>query len=203
MSKFIGFATPRSGTAWLSNFLTYGDYSFCRHEALFGCESLTDYEDSIDRIAAPVKGSIDTAAPFLAEKMYGRFKDTHKFFVVIRDFDEVERSLVNIKLDASMLEYSFDSLAEMIEQCPWIPIIGYDRLFDNETLIGLWKYLEIPAPFPLQRLEMLREILVEDGLSKGFGRFASKDACSLASIGFKKMMKESNPYHIHKSRIVN
>jgi hypothetical protein len=202
VSRFIGIATPRSGTAWLSNFLTYGDHSFCRHEALFGCDSLTDYEDSIERITMPAKGSIDTAAPFLAAKMYRKFNETHKFFVVVRQYEEVESSLKTLRLDTSMMEFAYDSISNLIESCPWIPVIGYDRLFESETLIELWKYLEIPSPFPLQRLEMLRGILVEDGLSKGFGRFSTAEGMKSAQVGFRKMFGDRSDF-VYASRSVN
>jgi hypothetical protein len=203
MSKFIGFATPRSGTAWLSNFLTYGEHSFCRHEALFGCESFTDFEGSIERLKTTVKGSIETAAPFLAQNMYNKFRKTHKFFIVVRHAAEVDVSLTRLKLDTTMLRDTYDGLEMLVEHCPGIPVLGYETLFQYDTLSSLWDYLEIPAPFPFQRLEMLREILVEDGLSKGFGRFASEENVKIAAEGFKRMYRDLGPKQIYDARILN
>jgi len=43
MGNFLVLGLPRSRTAWLSNFLTYGDIS-CTHEGLDGCISLEQYK---------------------------------------------------------------------------------------------------------------------------------------------------------------
>jgi len=44
--SFFVLGLPRSRTAWLANFLTYGDL-FCHHEASNGCKSMAEYKDKI------------------------------------------------------------------------------------------------------------------------------------------------------------
>lgn len=43
MNNFLVLGLPRSRTAWLSNFLTYGDIT-CTHEGLNGCRTLIEYK---------------------------------------------------------------------------------------------------------------------------------------------------------------
>lgn len=45
MSFFI-LGLPRSRTAWLANFLTYGK-TFCHHEGMNGCRSIEEYRKKI------------------------------------------------------------------------------------------------------------------------------------------------------------
>jgi len=42
-NNFLVLGLPRSRTAWLSNFLTYGDVT-CTHEGLNGCTTLKEYK---------------------------------------------------------------------------------------------------------------------------------------------------------------
>lgn len=42
MGNFLVLGLPRSRTAWLANFLTYGDIT-CSHEGLNGCTTLPEY----------------------------------------------------------------------------------------------------------------------------------------------------------------
>jgi len=44
MNNFLVLGLPRSRTAWLSNFLTYGDVT-CTHEGLNGCNTLQEYKE--------------------------------------------------------------------------------------------------------------------------------------------------------------
>jgi hypothetical protein len=48
MSNFLVLGLPRSRTAWLANFLTYGDIT-CTHEGLNGCMSLNEYKDKFTK----------------------------------------------------------------------------------------------------------------------------------------------------------
>jgi len=61
MPPFVVFALPRSRTAWLSRYLTYGDWH-CGHDELRHCRSL---DDVTSWLAQPCTGTVETAAaPF-------------------------------------------------------------------------------------------------------------------------------------------
>jgi GNAT superfamily N-acetyltransferase len=58
---FVVFALPRSRTAWLARFLTYGDWQ-CGHDEARHCRSL---DDAASWLAQPCTGTVETAvAPF-------------------------------------------------------------------------------------------------------------------------------------------
>jgi len=190
--KFLGFATPRSGTAWLSNFLCHGESSFCRHEALYGCDSINGFISSIDSLDTPVKGSIDTAAGVIAPTLAAQLRPLgYRFFVVLRPADDVRKSLKTISCSDESMPAVWAGLHWLVKNVPNVPVIQYKHLFQHDTLRALWQYLEIPAPFPVQRLEMLREILVEDGRIKGFGRFATDEGCEEAKEMFGQLVTEA------------
>lgn len=188
--RFTGFASPRSGTAWLSNFLSYGESSYCQHEALYGCESIDDYKNRIDSYGTPVRGSIDTASPFLAQYIYDGLKeDGYRMFILTRGPDEVRKSLESIDLPDDALQATYDGISWLMAKDSRIMVITYQNLFRASTLRMLWSYLGIAAPFPVHRLRMLREMLVEDGRIKGFGRFASEEGCAAGMKRFASMYK--------------
>ena len=188
MTKCIGFAMPRSGTAWLSNFLTYGEASYCRHEALYGCNSIDAYEESIESLGTPVRGSIDTAAGVVASAMVAKLQPLgYRFFVIVRPAEEVSRSLKTISCGDATLPAVGNGIHWLLKHAPGTPVLKYESLFTHRVLSFLWRYLDIPAPYPVQRVEMLREMLVEDGRIKGFGRFATDAGCREAEERFGEL----------------
>lgn len=61
MPPFIVFSLPRSRSAWLARFLTYGEWH-CEHEGLMFRDSLADVRAWLNR---PHTGTVETAAaPF-------------------------------------------------------------------------------------------------------------------------------------------
>lgn len=61
MTPFVVFSLPRSRSAWLAWFLTYGDWH-CGHDELRHCRSL---DDVASWLAQPCTGTVETAAaPF-------------------------------------------------------------------------------------------------------------------------------------------
>jgi hypothetical protein len=133
------YSTPRSGSAWLSIFLTYGG-SFCQHEPLAnGGMYFPDY---------PVSGAIDTGAAFIG---YKPPEDVHVFHLA-RYHSEVTASLQRIGLptyDLSAYRSGF----------------RYRDLFDIEYLEVLWG-LVTGLPFDRERTEMLIEMNVQRSIPK-------------------------------------
>lgn len=134
MRRFFIYSTPRSGSAWLSNFLTYAG-SFCQHEPLAdGGMYFPDY---------PVSGAIDTGAAFLGY----RPPEGVEIFHLCRDKGEVAASLKKIRLpsyDLSAYQSGF----------------RYRDLFDVNYLETLWG-LVTQLPFDRARTEMLIEMNVQ------------------------------------------
>ena len=162
-------ALPRSGTAWLANFLTWQD-SFCFHESLYGVESLDRLAEIFDATGARFTGGSDTALSPLIAAVYERFPHA-KYVFVQRDVGEVTRSLSNIGISTT-------GVLEMAQMFWWgmtnIPnalVVNFDSLFLSTTMLEIWNHIGIDTPFPFKRFELLRNMHVEDGFASGFGRF--------------------------------
>jgi hypothetical protein len=102
MTPFVVFSLPRSRSAWLSQFLTYGDWT-CGHEELRRMRSLDDVKAWFSQ---PNIGTVETsAAP------WWRLLDTYapgaRVVVVRRPPSEVVESLLNIwgvQFDRAVIE---------------------------------------------------------------------------------------------------
>ena len=91
MASFVILSLPRSRSAWLSRFLTYGDW-ICGHEELRHFRSLEDVNLWFDQ---PNVGSAETAAaPWWRLLEY--FAPDTKVVVVRRPVDEVFDSLMRL-----------------------------------------------------------------------------------------------------------
>lgn len=138
MRRFFIYSTPRSGSAWLANYLTYGG-SFCQHEPLAnGGWYPADY---------PVSGAIDTGAAFIG---YKPFLDVEVFYLA-RNHTEVAASLKRIGLPA----YDLSAYKSGFQ---------YRDLFDIDYLEVLWG-LVTHLPFDRDRTEMLLEMNVQRSVS--------------------------------------
>lgn len=137
--NFIIFSLPRSGSAWLSNFLTYEDV-FCYHEPL------ADHNLCPDR-AAPITGFCDTHAytfPVVADLE----------FVLLRDIEQIRNSL-------SLANLPFiDDVDSFRRRTLNAYPIEYSKLFNVDYLRDIW-YNISTSPFNAKRAEMLIEMNVQ------------------------------------------
>jgi hypothetical protein len=90
---FVIFALPRSRTAWLSRFLSYGEWS-CGHEEIRHARTM---EDVKSWFAQPCTGTAETAgAPWW--RLVQRISPDAKIVVVRRRISDVVTSLMNLGL---------------------------------------------------------------------------------------------------------
>jgi len=172
-AQFFIVALPRSGTAWLSNFLTWGN-SFCFHEALYGCCSLDRYEEILVNTGARYAGGAETAAASLLPAIYDRFPSA-KYVFVMRDVDDICASLGRINIDSQGVKnmvmpfwWGLDNVANSL-------VVQFESLFISTTMHKIWNHIGIDQPFPIARFEMLRNMHVEDGFISGYGRFSDPE----------------------------
>lgn len=113
MTPFIIYALPRSRTAWLSRFLTYGEW-VCGHDELRHCRSLDDVKTWLSQ---PCTGTVETAAA-----PYWRLAETYapgaRVVVVRRPAPEVVDSLLRLggPADRELLTYEMRRLDRKLEQ---------------------------------------------------------------------------------------
>ena len=86
---FVIFALPRSRTAWLARFLTYGDWS-CGHEELRHCRTLRDVRAWLSQ---PCIGTAETAgAPFW--RLLRQYRPDARVVTIRRPVGQVMDSLM-------------------------------------------------------------------------------------------------------------
>jgi hypothetical protein len=192
MSLVLGIAPPRSGTAWLSNFLTWGS-SFFLHEAMFGVSDLTELEEKLNSLNKPIVGSVDTAAAFVAPALYKRFPDA-KYILVVRQKNQVIQSQKTLGLNPDVtsiyrgLSWVYGNISPH-----QLHVLDYRTMFSQIEMQKLWEFIEHPDEFPFQRMEMLRGLYVEDGFKTGFGRFIDKKVVAENLNNFISLQKSCAP----------
>lgn len=139
MTGFVVFALPRSRTAWLSRFLTYGDW-ICGHDELRHCRSL---EDVSAWLAQPCAGTVETAAaPFWRLLAPGT-----RVAVVRRPVADVVASLQALQLgawdDASLtaaMQRLDRKLAQIAARWPDALSLTFDQLRDEAQCARLFEH---------------------------------------------------------------
>lgn len=92
MKPFFIYALPRSGTAWLANYLTYGN-TFCYHELLADRFSVDRMKEKLEGNGSEFVGNSDSANLFFFNEISKTFPNA-KSVVVTRDPEEVMRSMI-------------------------------------------------------------------------------------------------------------
>lgn len=113
MPPFVIFGLPRSRTAWLSKFLTYGDWT-CGHEEIRHCRSLDDVKSWL---AQPLTGTAETAAaPFW--RLLTKLSPEARIVVVRRPVGDVLASLgrVGCAFDSAILNRVITRLDRKLDQ---------------------------------------------------------------------------------------
>src|SRR5690348_11556095 len=112
MSSFIVYALPRSRTAWLSRFLTYGEWA-CGHDE---ARHLRSVEDIKSWFAQPNTGTAETAAAPFWRTVQHISPDT-KVVVVRRPVEDVLESLMRLApFDRVQLEAHLRRLDRKLDQ---------------------------------------------------------------------------------------
>jgi hypothetical protein len=159
-TRFFVLCRPRSRSAWLANFLTYGRESFCLHEGLLGCRSLTELGQRLDGFGTPVAGCTDTALMLLAPQLLDEFPAA-RFVVLVGDDAPYQRFAADIGQPEDAVQATLDAFeASCSVMRGRAMFVDYADLDDPDTVAAIWGYVGIGSPFPRQRFEMLRDMRV-------------------------------------------
>lgn len=155
MTPYIIYSTPRSGSAWLANFLSY-DGSFCYHDPLEN----TDPADLGVLLSTPgydVVGCVDTGAALFRGSLS---RLGLRQFALVRDAEDVSESLLNIGLpDVSNIE--------MIESIDVDVVFRYEGMFTLAALAPIWAVVT-GLPFdPVRAAQLLKMNVQRDFASYG------------------------------------
>jgi len=163
-TPFLVFALPRSRTAWLSKYLTYGEWQ-CGHDEIRHCRSL---DDIASWMGQPCTGTVETAAaPFW--RMLGRFGDV-RVATVRRPVADVVASLQAVApgafetgmATAAMMR--IDRKLDQIERrLPDVLSVRFEDLATEDGCRRLWQHC-LPYPFDERWHAMLAGVNIQDNL---------------------------------------
>lgn len=163
-APFILYALPRSRTAWLSKFLTYGEW-FCHHERAIEMRSMGEVKSFFNR---PNTGTVETAAA------QGRALIRHaipniKEVVILRPVNEVVNAMMRIDV-SGVATYNRDILQRNMEygdrelrkiaQDKNVLVVNYDDLKNPETCAMIFEHC-LPYKFNIKWWESLKDTNIQ------------------------------------------
>jgi len=150
MKGFIIYALPRSRTAWLAHFLTYGDWTCC-HDVVTDVHSFAELQEIF---GIPYIGSAETGM-IEGWKAMEKIAPDHRRVVIRRPLEEIKASLAKFGLaDDEGLERREKMLIELSAQ-PDVMTVNYADLDNIETIKALFEFCLL-QPFDEQYWERLR-----------------------------------------------
>lgn len=156
MRQFFIYSLPRSGTAWLSMFLTSKD-SYCYHEPMA--------DNALWRLSQRQElsvGAIDTGAFYRPDKVKSELPKA-RCYVLFRESADIQKSLDKAGLPFNAAEES-GRLKNVTQN---MPIIEYDLLTDVHYLKDLWIDV-IGTAFDRERAEAFVGMNIQRDMKKFF-----------------------------------
>lgn len=156
---FVIFALPRSRTAWLSNFLTYGDW-FCGHDELRHLRGLDDVRSWLSQ---PFTGTAETGAASWW-RLLVKYRPDARVVVVRRPVDEVVESLAGFGLDRTIIEPAMRRLDAKLDQIeerfPSCLSVRFEDLNREATCKRVFEFC-VPYAHARERWQRLASINVQ------------------------------------------
>ena len=126
MKHFFILGHPRSRTAWLSVFMTYGD-CFCLHEAYVHAEGITGIKDLFRSLPQMrFVGTADSGLAFYADQLLKEFPDA-RYVVIDRPMQDCADSLDLIYPKAIATAWPVSGLAKIMAR-PETMIVKFHEL---------------------------------------------------------------------------
>jgi hypothetical protein len=138
---------PRSRTAWLSNFMTYGP-SFCFHE-LGASAHPCSFPDILNKMRVPYAGVCDSRALLYQEIFMEDFPEA-KVVIIERKREEVVKSMDALGFDFEEASWAYERQIRRMEQ--------YQPLrmpFEELDAGAIWNFCVPGFPVNIQRMKML------------------------------------------------
>lgn len=162
MPPFVILALPRSRTAWLSHFLSYGPW-VCGHEELRHCRSLEDVKSWLDM---PFTGTCETAAaPYWRTLL--KVRPDVRVVVVRRDVEGPVQSFlklpgtqwdeVALRAQLKKLDHKLD---QIVKRVPNVLEVPFEALTDEATCARLFEFC-LNQPHDSQRWHQLAPMNIQ------------------------------------------
>lgn len=138
---FIILALPRSRTAWLAHFLSYGGKKV-GHDIAIECKSVADFQRAFDE---GMDGTVETGA-VLGWRLMRHLMPGVKLVTVRRDPRDVIKSLAKFGLPVDNREICHrDAMLDLVAETPGSLNVLYDSLVDPQVCKVLFEFcLDLP-----------------------------------------------------------
>ena len=162
--SFLILGLPRTRTAWLANFLTWGDM-ICWHE-LSGRMSAADQMRVVLTRGAKCVGNADSGAIFMAEELMQKMPDL-RVVVIRRDWEESLHALCKLTGAAvsDEMRASWQRMDEILEgieaKASGVLVVEYESLGKSQTVEAVWRHCVGEVPFPSTRFSILSDMNVQ------------------------------------------
>lgn len=174
MTPFFITGLPRSRTAWMANFLTWGN-SFCHHDALRLECSVAGLRKQIERCRAWYVGDSDSGLMWFAEDIVKAWPDA-RWVLIRRPMQECLESYQNYfprhpypgipvlkDADALTVFHEMEKISTRVTQhVPMgnLSIVQADGLDDENVMRAMWDWVLPGILFPVERWRMLNTMNV-------------------------------------------
>lgn len=140
---------PRSRTAWLANFMTYGG-SFCYHELMTQSKSVREMKNKLD-LEYQYTGFADTAAHLVHKEF-----DCPKVVIHrnVKDSNYSSQKLYDTGFDFTEILKAAEAELYLVDGLH----IRFDEI--NDRLEDIWTYCT-DLPFDHKRAELLKDMKIE------------------------------------------
>jgi hypothetical protein len=142
MPPLVVFSMPRSRSAWLSKFLSFGEWH-CGHEELLNARSL---EDVRAWLSQPCTGTVETsAAPFW--RLLRRYSPETRVVVVRRPVDEVVASFMALPLGfdpatlVPLMRRTDAKLRQIEQRLPGVLSMTFAELGTEDGCRRVWEHV--------------------------------------------------------------
>lgn len=162
MSNFLVFGRPRSRTAWLANFMTYGP-SFCFHEGLAdSAGSWLELKRRMSNLPGLITGNADTGMIHDVKGALETFPAAKVVMLVENEFSwrtfAHSQNLPKDLVEAVDTDYR-RTKKELEHRALFVPV---DTLSDEATARKVWVHCTSHIyDFPKERFHMLKDLNVQ------------------------------------------
>ena len=140
MSPFIIYALPRSRTAWLSAFLTYGTRR-CGHDIVIDLPELKKLRAFF---TIPNVGTVETGM-VMGWKLINKFVPNIKTVVIRRPLEDIKASLKKFGLESDAELEQRNKLLDEVAAQPGVMSFDFHDLNTEEACKSIFEYcLELP-----------------------------------------------------------
>ena len=180
MNTFFVTGLPRSRTAWMANYLTYGD-TFCLHDGFCGLKNPFDMFGKFNEVAlrnnVSEVGNCDPANLYFIDALTKQFPKA-KWLILNRDIEECRKSCKEAFGQDRDLEFESQQLEKLRTLASSGKLVAMEtdyRNLDNVPVMKeIFNFFQFPRKnWSLARHQMLSTMLIQ--LTEE--RLARKDLC--------------------------